>query len=154
MMEKEILVGIIVGSKSDLSYVEKAKEILEEFGVGYEVVVASAHRTPEKVRKYVEEAESRGIKVLIAGAGLSAHLPGVCAAHTTLPVIGVPIPAGPLNGIDALLSIVQMPKGIPVATVGIGNMANAVYLALSILALSNSEIREKLKNYRKKLAES
>ena len=153
-MEKEILVGIIVGSKSDLSYVEKAKEILEEFGVGYEVVVASAHRTPEKVRKYVEEAESRGIKVLIAGAGLSAHLPGVCAAHTTLPVIGVPIPAGPLNGIDALLSIVQMPKGIPVATVGIGNMANAAYLALSILALSNPEIREKLKNYRKKLAES
>lgn len=153
-MEKEILVGIIVGSKSDLSYVEKAKEILEEFGIGYEVVVASAHRTPEKVRKYVKEAESKGIKVLIAGAGLSAHLPGVCAAHTTLPVIGVPIPAGPLNGIDALLSIVQMPKGIPVATVGIGNMANAVYLALSILALSNPEIKEKLKNYRKKLAES
>ncbi len=152
-MEKEILVGIIVGSKSDLSYVEKAKEILEEFGIGYEVVVASAHRTPEKVRKYVKEAESKGIKVLIAGAGLSAHLPGVCAAHTTLPVIGVPIPAGPLNGIDALLSIVQMPKGIPVATVGIGNMANAVYLALSILALSNPEIKEKLKNYRKKLAE-
>ncbi|MCS7278746.1 MAG: 5-(carboxyamino)imidazole ribonucleotide mutase [Thermodesulfobacteriaceae bacterium] len=153
-MEKKPLVAILVGSSSDLSYVEAATKVLEEFEISYEVLVASAHRTPEKVRNYISQAEERGIKVIIAGAGLSAHLPGVCASLTTLPVIGVPLPAGPLNGFDALLSIVQMPRGIPVATVGIGNMANAAYLAISILALSLPEVQNKLKAYRKKLAET
>lgn len=153
-MEKKPLIAILVGSSSDLSYVEAATKVLEEFEIPYEVVVASAHRTPEKVRSYISQAEERGIRVIIAGAGLSAHLPGVCASLTTLPVIGVPLPAGPLNGFDALLSIVQMPRGIPVATVGIGNMANAAYLAISILALSLPEVQNKLKAYRKKLAET
>jgi len=148
------LVGILVGSKSDLPVVEKARKVLEEFGVPYEVEVASAHRTPEKVRRYVETAETRGLRVLIAGAGLAAHLPGVVAAHTTLPVIGVPIAAGPLNGMDALLSIVQMPKGVPVATVGIGNMENAALLAIAILSLSDEDLRAKLKDYRKTLTSS
>nr|WP_246167936.1 5-(carboxyamino)imidazole ribonucleotide mutase [Thermosulfurimonas marina] len=145
-------VGLLVGSPSDLSQVEAAERVFQEFGVPYEVVVASAHRTPEKVRRYAEEAEARGTKVLIAGAGLSAHLPGVVAAHTTLPVIGVPVAAGPLKGVDALLSIVQMPRGVPVATVGIGNFANAALLAVEILALSEERLRRKLQNYRKNLS--
>lgn len=153
-MEKSPLVAILIGSSSDLNHVEAATKVLNEFEIPYEVIVASAHRTPEKVKSYVSQAEERGIKVIIAGAGLSAHLPGVCASLTTLPVIGVPLPAGPLNGFDALLSIVQMPKGIPVATVGIGNMANAAYLAISILALTLPEVKNKLKEYRKKLAET
>ncbi|OAQ21034.1 phosphoribosylamine--glycine ligase [Thermosulfurimonas dismutans] len=149
---KRPLVGILVGSKSDLPAVEKAQKVLEEFGVPYEVEVASAHRSPEKVRRYAETAEERGLKIIIAGAGLAAHLPGVVAAHTTLPVIGVPVAAGPLNGMDALLSIVQMPKGVPVATVGIGNMENAALLAVTILSLSDEKLRAKLKDYRKALA--
>ncbi len=153
-MEKNPLVAILVGSSSDLPHVEAAIKVLEEFEISYELVVASAHRTPEKVKNYLSQAEEKGIKIIIAGAGLSAHLPGFCASLTTLPVIGVPLPAGPLNGFDALLSIVQMPKGIPVATVGIGNMANAAYLAISILALISPEIKNKLKEYRKKLTEA
>ncbi len=145
-------VGILVGSKSDLSGVEKAEEILREFAVPYEVEVASAHRSPEKVRRYAEEARRRGIRVIIAGAGLSAHLPGVVAAHTTVPVIGVPVAAGPLNGLDALLSIVQMPRGVPVATVGIGNFVNAALLAVEILSLSEESLRERLAAYRQRLA--
>ncbi len=145
-------VAIVVGSRSDLPLVEKAEEILREFEVPYEVVVASAHRNPEKVRRLAEEARERGLQVIIAGAGLAAHLPGVLAAHTTLPVIGVPVPAGPLKGMDALLSIVQMPRGVPVAGVGIGNMANAALLALEILALSDEGIRQKLEEWRKRLA--
>ena len=145
-------VGILVGSKSDLSGVEKAEEILREFAVPYEVEVASAHRSPEKVRRYAEEARRRGIRVIIAGAGLSAHLPGVVAAHTTVPVIGVPVAAGPLNGLDALLSMVQMPRGVPVATVGIGNFVNAALLAVEILSLSEESLRERLAAYRQRLA--
>ncbi len=145
-------VAVVVGSKSDLSYVEKAEEVFRRFGVPYEVIVASAHRSPEKVRKFAEGAEKQGIKVIIAGAGLSAHLPGVIAAHTTVPVIGVPIPAGPLNGFDALLSIVQMPRGVPVATVGIGNMANAALLAVEILALQDEGLKRRLEEFRRELA--
>ncbi len=150
---RQPLVGLLVGSKSDLPLVEAAEKVFRDFGVPYEVEVASAHRQPEKVKRYAEEAEKRGLKVIIAGAGLAAHLPGVIAAHTTLPVIGVPVPAGPLNGVDALLSIVQMPRGVPVAGVGIGNMANAALLAIEILALSDSDLKEKLKKYRQKLAQ-
>ncbi|HFC97277.1 MAG TPA: phosphoribosylamine--glycine ligase [Thermosulfurimonas dismutans] len=145
-------VGIIVGSRSDLSGVKEAERILSEFAVPYEVEVASAHRSPEKVRRYAEEARERGIRVIIAGAGLSAHLPGVVAAHTTVPVIGVPVAAGPLNGLDALLSMVQMPRGVPVATVGIGNFVNAALLAVEILALSEESLRERLAAYRQRLA--
>ncbi len=145
-------VGILVGSESDLPGVKEAERILSEFAVPYEVEVASAHRSPEKVRRYAEEARRRGIRVIIAGAGLSAHLPGVVAAHTTVPVIGVPVAAGPLNGLDALLSMVQMPRGVPVATVGIGNFANAALLAVEILSLSEESLRERLAAYRQRLA--
>ena len=150
---KNPLVGIITGSASDKPIVDKVTGILDEFGVAWEYNVLSAHRTPNKAAKYAREAESRGVKVLIGIAGLAAALPGTLAAHTTLPVIGVPGDGGPLSGVDALHSIVQMPSGIPVATVGIGNGKNAAYLAVSILALLNSEIRQKLADYRKSLGD-
>jgi len=150
---RQPLVGILVGSKSDLPQVEAAERVLREFGIPYEVEVASAHRQPDRVRRYAEEAETRGLRVIIAGAGLAAHLPGVIAAHTTLPVIGVPVPAGPLKGMDALLSIVQMPRGVPVAAVGIGNMANAALLAVEILAVADPDLRERLIRYRERLAQ-
>ncbi|RUM89776.1 MAG: phosphoribosylamine--glycine ligase [Thermodesulfatator sp.] len=145
-------VALLVGSLSDRPMAEAAEKVFQEFGVPYEVVVVSAHRTPERVRRYAEEAAARGVKVLIAGAGLSAHLPGTVASYTTLPVIGVPVPVGPLQGIDALLSIVQMPSGVPVATVGLGNFTNAALLAVEILALSEERLRKKLQTYRQKLA--
>ncbi len=145
-------VAILMGSRSDQDIMRGAEEILKEFDVPFEVMVASAHRTPDKVRKFAREAEERGIKVIIAGAGLAAHLAGVLASETTLPVIGVPIAAGTLGGMDALLSTVQMPPGIPVATVAINGAKNAAMLAVEILALSDEKLRERLKAYREKLA--
>lgn len=146
-------VGIVTGSDSDKAIVDKVTSVLEEFGVVWECNVLSAHRTPNKTAKYASEAEARGIQVLIGIAGLAAALPGVLAGHTILPVIGVPGDGGPLSGVDALHSIVQMPPGIPVATVGIGNGKNAGYLALHILALSDCSIRQKLKEYRASLGD-
>ena len=145
---EEILVGIVMGSKSDTETMQKAAVLLERFGIGYEIVVTSAHRNPEKTMQYAKGAASRGLKTLIAGAGLSAALPGVLAAHTTLPVIGVPIASGPLNGVDALYSIVQMPSGVPVATVGINNAKNAAILAAQMLALSYPDIAKRLAEFR------
>jgi 5-(carboxyamino)imidazole ribonucleotide mutase len=147
------LVGIVTGSASDKALVDKVTGILDEFGIPWEYNVLSAHRTPKKTARYAESAESRGVQVLIGIAGLAAALPGVLAANTTLPVIGVPGDGGPLSGVDALHSIVQMPSGIPVATVGIGNGKNAAYLAIAILALSHADIRQKLVDYRKSLGD-
>ena len=146
-------VGIVTGSTSDKALVEKVTAVLDEFGVVWEWNVLSAHRTPNKVAKYAKEAEGRGLQVLVGIAGLAAALPGVLAGHSTLPVIGVPGDGGPLAGADALHSIVQMPPGIPVATVGIGNGKNAGYLAVSILALQDAGLRAKLKAYRKSLGD-
>ncbi len=144
------LVGIIMGSKSDLETLAPAAEILKELGVPHEVKIVSAHRTPDWMFQYAENAEARGIEVIIAGAGGAAHLPGMVAAKTTLPVLGVPVPATMLNGIDSLLSIVQMPKGVPVGTLAIGKpgAANAGLLAASIVANRRPELREKLKTWR------
>lgn len=147
------LVGIVTGSASDKALVDKVTGILDEFGIPWEYNVLSAHRKPKKTARYAESAESRGVQVLIGIAGLAAALPGVLAANTTLPVIGVPGDGGPLSGVDALHSIVQMPSGIPVATVGIGNGKNAAYLAIAILALSHADIRQKLVDYRKSLGD-
>lgn len=146
-------VGIVTGSKSDQPIVDKVTAVLDEFGIGWEYNVLSAHRTPVKCAKYAREAEGRGIKALIGIAGLAAALPGVLAGHSLLPVIGVPGDGGPLKGADALHSIVQMPPGIPVATVGIGNGKNAAYLAASIIALGDAEVRAKLQAYRKSLGD-
>jgi len=143
-------VAVIYGSASDDSVMQGACDILDEFSVAYERSVMSAHRQPDETADFARNASLRGIKVIIAGAGLSAALPGVIAAHTILPVIGVPVGGGPLNGVDALYSIVQMPKGIPVATVGISNAKNAALLAVQILALSDEVLSEKLKAFRSK----
>ena len=143
-------VAVIYGSKSDEGVMRGALEILEEFGIEYEHLVLSAHRQPEETAQFAKGAVSRGIRVIIAGAGLSAALPGVIASHTTLPVIGVPIGTGPLNGVDALYSIVQMPKGIPVAAVGISNAKNAALLAVQILAVSDEHLTGKIIDYRQK----
>ncbi|HWR16700.1 MAG TPA: 5-(carboxyamino)imidazole ribonucleotide mutase [Terriglobales bacterium] len=144
------LVGIIMGSKSDLDMLTPASEILKELGVPHEMKIVSAHRTPDRMIEYAETAESRGLEVIIAGAGGAAHLPGMVAAKTTLPVLGVPVPATMLQGIDSLLSIVQMPKGVPVGTLAIGKpgAANAGLFAISILANKRPELREKLKAWR------
>ena len=146
------LVSIIMGSTSDLAVMEGAAKVLNELQIPFEMNALSAHRTPEKVEQFARSASGRGIRVIIAGAGMAAHLPGVIAAMTSIPVIGVPIKAS-LEGLDALLAIVQMPPGIAVATVGIGNGKNAGYLAAHILALSDSEIRAKLKEYRSSLGD-
>ncbi len=143
-----IEVAVVFGSTSDSNTMQSAFETLKEFDVAYEDHVLSAHRQPEATAEFATNAASRGIKVIIAGAGLAAALPGVIAAHTTLPVIGVPIAGGPLNGVDALYAIVQMPKGVPVATVGISNAKNAALLAIEILALSNAGLAGKLVEYR------
>lgn len=137
-------VGIIMGSDSDLPVMQKAKDILEEFGVPYEITIVSAHRTPDRLMEYSRSASKRGLKVIIAGAGGAAHLPGMVAAMTTLPVIGVPVNITAFNGLDSLLSIVQMPKGVPVATVAIDNAANAGLLATRILATSDELLVKKL----------
>lgn len=147
-MDKTPVVGVVIGSKSDEDKLKKGLDILQNYGIAYELNVISAHRTPNKAAKYAKSARSRGIKVIIAGAGLSAALPGVLAAHTTLPVIGLPISAGPLAGKDALYSIVQMPPGIPVATVGIDNAANAAHLAAQILTLSDSGLIKSIETFR------
>src|SRR5712671_6046854 len=144
------LVGIIMGSKSDWDTMRQAADILTKFGVSHESKVLSAHRTPTLAAEFASSAESRGLAVVIAGAGGAAHLAGVVAAYTVIPVIGVPIQSAALNGLDSLLSIVQMPKGIPVATVAIGGAANAGLLAVAILATSRPELRAKLQAYREK----
>ena len=151
MSETKIEVGIIMGSDSDLPIMEDAVKVLKEFGIGYEVKVLSAHRTPNQHAEYSKTAIDRGLKVIIAAAGGAAHLPGVTAAQTTLPVIGVPIKGKSLEGMDALLSIVQMPPGIPVATVAINGAKNAGILAASILALVNPDIQTRLVDYKKKM---
>ena len=144
------MVGIIMGSDSDLPVMEKAFEIFNSFDTPYEVKILSAHRTPKQHTEYSMGAEKRGLKVIIAAAGGAAHLPGVTAAHTTLPVIGVPIKSKALNGIDSLLSIVQMPPGVPVATVSIDGAKNAALLAIQIIALSDTDLNKKLKEYKEK----
>ena len=150
------LVGILMGSDSDLSVMEEASKILEKFGIGHEVVVSSAHRSPERTRKYVVGASKRGIKVLIAGAGAAAHLAGVVAAETTLPVIGVPIGSSALNGLDALLSTAQMPGGVSVAGMAIGKAGakNAGILAIQILALNDKNLHKKLLQFKKDQAKA
>jgi phosphoribosylaminoimidazole carboxylase PurE protein len=146
----KLQVAIIVGSRSDIEIAERATGVLDGLGVGSEVRVISAHRAPALLTRYVSDASSGGIRVFIAVAGLAAHLPGVVAAQTQLPVIGVPAPGGPLDGMDALLSIVQMPRGVPVATVGIGNAENAALLAAAILALGDDGLRDRLADHRAK----
>lgn len=145
-------VGIIMGSDSDLAVMKDAADILQEFEVDYEVTICSAHRLPEETGRYASSAIERGLQVIIAGAGGAAHLPGVIAASTLLPVIGVPIQSGALSGVDALYAIVQMPKGIPVATVAINGSANAALLAVQMLAINDAALRQALQNYRRKMA--
>ena len=145
-------VAILMGSASDWPELEPAAKVLQEFHVGYDVHVMSAHRTPATVRRYVEQAPRRGVKVFIAAAGGAAHLAGVVAAHTTCPVIGVPIESKSLKGLDSLLSTVQMPKGVPVATVAIGAGANAAILAVQILAVGDAKLQSKLAAHKRTLA--
>ena len=152
-MEKSV-VGIVVGSESDLPVMEKAGEVLKELGVSFEMEILSAHRLPDKTADYARTARQRGIEVLIAGAGMAAHLAGALASHTTLPVIGVPIKSGALDGVDALYSTVQMPSGIPVATVAIDGAKNAAYLACEILSIKYPEIAQRLEQYRSKMRNS
>ncbi|NON63137.1 5-(carboxyamino)imidazole ribonucleotide mutase [Acidianus sp. RZ1] len=140
-------VGVIMGSKNDWEYMKDAINVLKEFGIEYELKVVSAHRTPDLMAEYAKTAKSKGIDVIIAGAGGAAHLPGMTASMTTLPVIGVPIPSRNLNGLDSLLSIVQMPFGIPVATVAIGGSKNAALLAIRILSLKYRDLEIKLEKY-------
>ncbi len=146
------LVGIVMGSDSDAGIMKEAANVLRELGVSYEATVASAHRTPERAAEWARTAADRGVKVIIAGAGAAAHLPGVLAAFTTLPIIGVPIDATPLRGVDALYAIVQMPPGIPVATVGINSARNAGLLAAEMLALGDTELAERLVAMRASMA--
>lgn len=143
---------IISASDSDLPVMQQAGKVLEEFEVEYEITISSAHRSPERTKEILVDAQTRGAKVIICGAGLAAHLAGVAAAHFPLPVIGIPLEGGPLKGLDALLATVQMPAGIPVATVGMGNAKNAGILAVQILATSDKELEKKLVEYKNKLA--
>ena len=145
------LVGIVMGSSSDAETMSGARDVLEELKVPFEFKVVSAHRMPDEMFEYASEAKGRGLKVIIAGAGGAAHLPGMVATKTVLPVIGVPVRSQALDGLDALLSIVQMPKGVPVASVGIGNAANAALLAARILALQDDELAERLENLRQRM---
>jgi 5-(carboxyamino)imidazole ribonucleotide mutase len=148
-MSKEI--GIIMGSDSDLEIMQESGKILEEFNIQYEILVVSAHRTPDVLYKYAISAKKSGKKIIIAGAGGSAHLPGMVASMTTLPVIGVPIKTKTMNGLDSLLSIAQMPPGVPVATVAVNGAKNAGLLAVEILALSDKNLEKKLDAYKKKM---
>ena len=147
-------VGIVMGSDSDLPVMRAAGELLESMQIGFELRVTSAHRTPEDAANYAREAQGRGMKVIIAGAGMAAHLAGVMAAHTSLPVIGVPLNASSLGGLDALLSTVQMPPGVPVATMGIGapGAKNAAVFAARMLALNDAKLRERLEEYTSSMA--
>jgi len=147
------LVGVVMGSDSDFAVMTATVQTLKDFGVAHEVQVVSAHRTPEKMLDYGRSAQARGLKVIIAGAGGAAHLPGMLAAMTTLPVIGVPVPLGLLDGLDSLLSIVQMPAGVPVATVSIGGAKNAALIAVKILATNDDALRRRLENYSVALAD-
>jgi phosphoribosylaminoimidazole carboxylase PurE protein len=153
-MSNQPLVSIVMGSDSDLEIMREAGKALEEFGIPYEIDVASAHRSPDRTADFARNAASRGIRTIIAGAGGAAHLAGVIAAHTTLPVIGVPIPSTSLQGMDSLLATVQMPAGIPVATVAIGKpgATNAGILAAQMIGLSDAKIAEKLNAHKEKLA--
>ncbi|MDR3046403.1 MAG: 5-(carboxyamino)imidazole ribonucleotide mutase [Bacteroidales bacterium] len=146
-------IGIIIGSKSDWNVMQEACKLLDEFAIPYEKHIVSAHRTPDRMFEYAETARTRGIKVIIAGAGGAAHLPGMTAAKTTLPVIGVPVKSSNLNGLDSLLSIVQMPGGIPVATVAINQAKNAALLALEILGAFDNQIGQQLADYRANMRE-
>lgn len=147
------LVGIIMGSDSDLPVMSAAAEICEKFDISYEIDIVSAHRTPEKLVQYAQEAEKRGLRVIIAGAGGAAHLPGMVASETALPVIGVPVRSSSLDGMDSLLSIVQMPGGVPVATVAINGAKNAGILAAQILGTSNDNLRTKVADYKNQLGQ-
>jgi len=151
MKSDKPVVGIIMGSDSDLPVMEAAFQVLKEFNIPYEVKILSAHRTPDQHSEYSKSAKDRGLKVIIAAAGGAAHLPGVTAAQTILPVIGVPIKSKSLEGMDSLLSIVQMPPGIPVATVSIDGAKNAALLAVQILGISTESIQKKLVDYKKKM---
>ncbi len=144
------LVGVVMGSKSDTERMQPALDVLQQLGIDHEINIISAHRTPKKAQEYAQAARERGIEVIIAGAGMAAHLPGVLASWTTLPVIGVPLTAGDLKGIDALLSIVQMPPGIPVACVAVGSAGakNSAYLAAQILGIKHEDIRASYEKYR------
>ncbi|HEX8176934.1 MAG TPA: 5-(carboxyamino)imidazole ribonucleotide mutase [Pyrinomonadaceae bacterium] len=155
MAESNALVSILMGSDSDLEVMTEAAKTLEKFGVGYEIDVTSAHRSPERTRRIVSEAPGRGVRLFIIGAGAAAHLAGVVAAESTLPVIGVPLDASALRGVDALYATVQMPAGIPVATMAIGKAGatNAAIFAIEILALSDDSLRGKLQEHKRKLAE-
>ena len=152
MTKKKSLIAIIMGSDSDWPIMKHAAEVLDDFNISYEAQVVSAHRTPDLMFKFAEEAEKKGFQVIIAGAGGAAHLPGMVASKTTLPVLGVPVPSKHLEGHDSLLSIVQMPKGIPVATFAIGEPGsyNAGLFAISLIALNDKEVNQKLKDFRKK----
>lgn len=154
MVKGEVLVGIVMGSDSDFEVLKDAVRLLEQLEIPCEVVVASAHRSPDRARQYVKEAEPRGLKVLIAGAGGAAALPGFLAAETILPVIGVPIASTPLGGLDSILSMAQMPRGVPVATVAIGSWgaSNAALLAAEIIALSDDAVKKRLLAYKAQLA--
>lgn len=153
-MKKNPLVGILMGSESDLPVMEEAVKVLKEMGIPYVMDISSAHRLPEKTAEYAKSARKRGIEVIIAGAGMAAHLAGAVAAHTTLPVIGVPLKSGALSGIDALYSTVQMPDGIPVATVGIDGAKNSAYLACEILSIKYPDIAKRLESVRNKMKKS
>jgi len=148
------VVGIVMGSDSDLPVMRQAAEICERFGVAHEIRIVSAHRTPDDMAEYGRTAHERGLRVIIAGAGGAAHLPGMLASHTPLPVIGVPVPTEWLRGLDSLLSIVQMPAGIPVATVAIGNARNAGLLAVRILAASDPDLQRKMLDYQAEMAQT
>lgn len=150
-MKKKPIVGIIMGSDSDLPTMKEAAEVLDEFGVPYELTIVSAHRTPQRMFEYARNAMRRGIKVIIAGAGGAAHLPGMTTALTSLPVIGVPIKTSSLSGVDSLYSIVQMPRGVPVATVAIGNAVNAALLTVKILAVGDQKLTRKVEQYQEKM---
>lgn len=156
MQEKQPLVGIIMGSRSDLETMQEAAAVLDEMQVPYEMKIVSAHRTPDAMFRYAEEAEDRGLEVIIAGAGGAAHLPGMTASKTLLPVIGVPVQSRALSGLDSLLSIVQMPGGVPVATVAIGKAGakNAGLLAAQMLGNKYPEVRERLRAYREQMRQA
>jgi 5-(carboxyamino)imidazole ribonucleotide mutase len=150
------LISVIAGSKNDEALVQPTLELLQQLGIEYEFLVMSAHRNPQRVREYVSKVKERGIEVIIAAAGLAAHLPGVLASLTTVPVIGIPLPTSDLKGIDSLLSIVQMPAGVPVACVGIGSSGarNAALLAAQMLGIKHEKIRTAFEEYRRKLSET
>jgi 5-(carboxyamino)imidazole ribonucleotide mutase len=151
MAKQKPVIGIIMGSDSDLPIMTEAAKILDEFNIAYEVKIVSAHRTPDYMAEYAKSAKSRGLKVIIAGAGGAAHLPGMTASHTSLPVIGVPIKSKSLDGMDSLLSIVQMPSGVPVATVAINGAKNAGILAAQIIATSDETVSKKIIDFKKRM---